>query len=79
MTIGVGRLSFKDVERAVAALPQASKLRLVQKLERQTWGDRMDRLLTSIDARVRRRPISEPEITALVEQVRQELHGQGSR
>ncbi len=76
MAIGVGRLSFKEVERAVEALPQTAKLRLVQKLERQTWGARMDRLLARIDARVKRRPVSETEITALVEQVRQELYAQ---
>ena len=79
MTIGVGKISLKQIEQAVEALPQADKIRLVRRLERQTWGDRLDRLLARIDARVKRRPVSEAQVTALVEQVRQELHAQGGR
>lgn len=79
MTIGAGKISLKQIEQAVEALPQAEKIRLVRRLERQTWGDRLDRLLARIDARVKRRPVSETQVTALVEQVRQELHAQGGR
>lgn len=79
MTIGAGRISLKQIEQAVEVLSQAEKIRLVRRLERQTWGDRMDRLLARIDARVKRRPVSEEQVTALVEQVRQELYDQSSR
>lgn len=79
MTIGAGKISLKQIEQAVEVLSQAEKIRLVRRLERQTWGDRMDRLLARIDARVKRRPVSEEQVTALVEQVRQELYDQGSR
>ncbi len=79
MTICAGKISLKQIEQAVEALPQAEKIRLVRRLERQTWGDRLDRLLARIDARVKRRPVSETQVTALVEQVRQELHAQGGR
>ena len=72
-------IGLRDLERAVDALSPADKLRLVQRLERQTWGTRINRLLTRIDARVKRRPISEGRITALVEQVRQELYAQRGR
>ena len=73
------KLSLKELERQVEALPQADKLRLVEKLERQTWGDRINRLLARIDARVKRRPIPEEQVTALVEQVRQELYAKRGR
>ena len=79
MATGAMRIPLKDLERAVDHLPQAAKLRLVQRLERQTWGDRINRLLARIDARVKRRPITEGQITALVEQVRQELYAQRGR
>ena len=79
MATGVARIPLRDLERAVDHLPQAAKLRLVQRLERQTWGARIDRLLARIDARVKRRPITEERMTALVEQVRQELHAQRGR
>ena len=70
------RVEMRDLERAVDALPQSDKLRLIQRLERQTWGTRIDRLLARIDARVKRRPLSEGKITSLVEQVRQEMYAQ---
>lgn len=79
MATGALRIPLKDIERAVDHLPQAAKLRLVARLERQTWGARVDRLLARIDARVKRRPISEGRMTALVEQVRQELYAQRGR
>ena len=70
------KLSFKELERQVEALPQAAKIRLVQKLEQETWGARINRLLARIDARVKRRPLPEEQITALIEQVRHELYAQ---
>ena len=79
MATGALRIPLKDLERAVDHLPQAEKLRLVQRLERQTWGARIDRLLARIDARVKRRPLPEGQITALVERVRQELYAQRGR
>ena len=79
MANGAVRISLKDLERAVDHLPQAEKLRFVQRLESQTWGTRINRLLARIDARVKRRPITEQQITALVEQVRQELYAQRGR
>lgn len=72
-------MTFRELERAVDALPPSAKLRLVQRLEQQTWGPRIDRLLARIDARVKRRPLSEERITDLVEQVRQELYAQRGR
>jgi len=73
------RIGLKDLERAVDTLSPADKLRLIQRLERQTWGDRIGRLLARIDARVKRRPLPEGKISALVEQVRQELYAQRGR
>ncbi len=73
------RIGLRDLERAVDALPQADKLRLIQRLERQTWGTRIGRLLARIDARVKRHPLSEGQITSLVEQVRQEMYAQCGR
>ncbi len=79
MTIGLGKISLRQIEQAVEALPQTEKIRLIRRLERQTWGDRMDRLLARIDARVKRHPISERQVTAMVEQVRQQLHDKRGR
>jgi len=73
------RIGLKDLERAVDTLSPADKLRLIQRLERQTWGARIGRLLARIDARVKRRPLPEGKISALVEQVRQELYAQRGR
>lgn len=72
-------IPLKELEKVLDALPYALKLRLVQRLERQTWGARIDRLLSRIDARVKRKPLPEAQMTALVEQVRQELYAQRGR
>ncbi len=72
-------LNITKVERLVEKLPVKEKIRLVRKLEQETWGKRMDQLLRRIDKRRKRYPISEKEIRQEIEIVRKKLHAQRYR
>lgn len=68
-------LDIAQVEKLVEKLPREEKIRLVRKLEQETLGQRMDRLLKKIDERRKRYPISAKEIRQEIEAVRKELYG----
>lgn len=70
-------LNNHQVEELVEQLDLKSKIRLVQRLEEETWNARWDKLLADIDRRLKRHPISEDEIAKEVETVRRKLYGKG--
>lgn len=68
-----------QVEELVEKLSSEDKIRLVRRLERETWGKRIDRLFKKIDRRRKRYPISDKEIREEIEKVRRQIYGPRSR
>jgi len=60
------------VEQLVSRLDDRAKMRLAEKLERQTRQARWEPLIQKMRERYRSRPLSAREIRRLCEQVRQE-------
>lgn len=67
-------LDLKQIESAIASLDVPEKIKLVRKLERETRRQRWDSLIAKIRERFRKNPISDAEITALSEEVRQQRY-----
>lgn len=74
MTKVAVELDIKQIESAIANLGVPDKIKLVKKLERETRRQRWDSLVARIRQRFRKNPISNAEITALCEEVRQQRH-----
>ncbi len=64
-----------QVEELVEKLSVEDKIHLVRKLERETWGKRIDNLFRKIDQRRKRHPISDKEIAQEIEIVRRQIYG----
>lgn len=67
-------LDVKDIEKLVEKLSIPDKIRLVRKLEQETWQERMKRITANIRRKAKKNPISQKEITHICEEVRQELY-----
>lgn len=72
-------LDPRKVEELVDKLSIEDKIRLTRKLERETWGKRIDRLFKKIDQRRKKYPISDKEIRQEIEAVRRQIYGPRSR
>ena len=72
-------MSAQRIENLIAQLSLRDKMRLVQKLERQTLRERWKGILRNIDQRLRRFPISSEEITREIQTYRKEKHAQNRR
>ena len=55
-------------------LPPAQKIKVIQKLEKETREERWDALTEKLSRRFRNNPVSDEEITRLVDEVRQERY-----
>jgi len=53
-------------------------VKLTRKLEERTWGERLDQLIAKIRKHFKK-PLSEIEVNALVESVRQGRHEESRR
>lgn len=67
-------LNNKQVEKIVESLPMEEKLRLVRKLEQETWARRLDKVVQRIRKRFRENPLSDKEITRICEEVRRKRY-----
>ncbi len=71
-------LDIKQVENLVEKLVEKlninQKIRLVRKLEEETWQKRMKQIVANVRQRAKKNPISRKEITRICEDVRQELY-----
>ena len=63
-------LNIKQIESAIKRLKPKQKIRLIERLEKETWAERFESLLARIDRKSARHPISEEEITAACDEVR---------
>ena len=55
-------------------LPPSQKMKVIQKLEKETREERWDALTEKLSRRFRGNPVSDKEITQVVNEVRQERH-----
>jgi hypothetical protein len=79
MASATTRASLSKVGALINKLPTADKVRLVQRLERQTWELRFNSLIKRIREQTKARPISDMEIQRICETVRQRRYDQGRR
>ena len=68
-----------DIDAIVDQLPLREKVRLVNRLERETWASRLDEVVNRIQARSSIRQLSQGEITRIVEDVRRARYVRSSR
>lgn len=72
-------LSPNQIESLVDKLSIEEKIRLVRKLEQETWARRLDAVVSRIRNRFKRNPISDKEITLICEEVRQRLYNERTK
>ena len=71
-------LKVNDISNIIGQLGLQEKIKLIQKLEEETWSKRFNQLLEKIRNRVKNFPISDQEIIHEVEQTRKQHYDQGS-
>lgn len=67
-------LKPNQIEEILERLSIQEKLRIIRKLENQTWAKRLDGVVTRIRKRLRQNPISDTEITQICEEARQKIY-----
>ena len=72
-------LAINVIEYAFDRLPTEAKLRVVDKLQHKTRKQRWQKLIKSIRQRATKSPVSEKEITAICEEVRQKRHARRTK
>jgi len=72
-------LDFKQIESMVERLDTNSKIKLINKIARQTRKDRWGRLADNIRKQFAKGPISEQEITRICTKVRRERYEKGGK
>lgn len=73
-------LDLKQLEQIITRqLGSRDRLKLIRRLEQKTWGERFRVLVSEIDKRRKKYPISQKEIDQIVEEVRRERYEAGRR
>ena len=74
-------LSFQELERAIKRLPVKQRSKMIDHLlkDRDLWRQEFRELRNRIRERAKKNPISQKEITATVEEVRQDLYDRRHR
>ena len=72
-------LNNQQVEDLVEKLPLDEKIKLVQKLEKETLRQRWDEILKDIDKRLKKFPISEEDIDKEIKALRREKYAKSRR
>ena len=67
-------MTADQIEGLVNQLPIEKKIRLVRKLERQTWARRLNNIFTKADARRKKAKLSSKEIWDEVKEARQKFY-----
>ena len=67
-------LNPNQVGELVDRLSIEDKIRLVRKLENETWARRLDEVVSRIRKRFRQNPVSDKEIRQICEDTRQRLY-----
>jgi len=67
-------IDVKRIELAIENLDIPNKIRIARRLERETRRERWNNVLSKIDRRYVKSPISEKEISRVCDKVRQERY-----
>ena len=65
-----------QVEELINKLSIEDKIKLVRKLENETWARRLDEVVFRIRKRFKKNPISDKEIQQICEETRQRLYNE---
>jgi uncharacterized membrane-anchored protein len=68
-----------EVEELVNKLSIQDKIKLVRKLENETWARRLDEVVFRIRKRFRQNPLSDREIQRICEETRQRLYNERTK
>ena len=66
------QIGFNQIRRAAQKLSAQKRLKLIEELRETTWQEEFRQLVTKIRSRAKKHPISDAEIDAMVEEVREE-------
>jgi ribosomal protein L31E len=72
-------LNPAQVEGLVEKLSIEDKIRIIKRLEQETWAKRMDEVVSRIRTRFKQKPISDKEITRICEETRQRLYNERAK
>lgn len=64
----------EQINKAIDRLSIQDKIRLVRRLENETWAQRLDDVVGHIRRRFKENPISNKEITKICKKTRQRLY-----
>lgn len=67
-------ISPSQVESLVERLPIESKIRLVRRLEKETWAKRLDTIVQRMRKHIKEKGITDKEIDRICEEVRKERY-----
>ena len=67
----------QQISEAIDGLSYKEKLRLIERLERETLSLRWRRVLKDIDSRLKKFPITKTEVAQEIQAYRKEKHAQG--
>ncbi len=68
-----------QVEQLIEKLPMEDKIRIVRKLEDETWAKRLDEVTSRIRKRFKEKPISDKEIRQICEETRRQLYNERAK
>jgi len=69
-------LKARDVEELVGKLSIQDKIRLIRKLENETWARRLDEVASRIKKRFKQTAVTDKEIRQICEETRQRLYNE---
>lgn len=72
-------LDVKDVEKLVEKLSIPDKIRLVRKLEEETWAKRLDETVSQIRKKFKKNPLPDKEIAKICKETRQRLYNERAK
>ncbi len=72
-------LDAYQVERLVAKMPTEAKIRLMQRLEKETWTSRLDGIVTKIRGKFKGKNLTDKEITRICQETRQRLYNERNK
>ncbi|MFH2031248.1 MAG: hypothetical protein ABIJ40_11625 [Bacteroidota bacterium] len=79
MVKAIIEIDSKQIESAIDQLSPSEKLRIVRKLERETRRNRWSDLISRINYRCTKNPITEKEIFKVCEETRQKRYERSSK
>ena len=72
-------LTPTQIEKAIRRMPIEEKIKIMRKLEKETWAKRLDNVVLRIKKRINRNPISQKEINRICEEARQKVYNERSK